>query len=183
MKYKIGVMGSHNEPLDKSIIIKSRELGKAIAENKCILVNGATSGLPDESARGAKEAGGFVLGISPAHDPKDHVKNYKMPTKYYDSIVYTGFGFNLRNIINIRTSDAVVFLRGSMGTLNEFTIAYEDRKIIGVLEQFGGVSEFFDEIVEICKKDTGAKIIYDSDPYNLVKKLVKEIKQQSRIEK
>ncbi|MBD3203779.1 hypothetical protein GF327_05765 [Candidatus Woesearchaeota archaeon] len=179
MKLKIGVMGSHEEPINKTLIKKSQQIGKAIAENDCILVNGATTGLPDEAAYGAKKNNGFVLGISPAHDYKEHIKKYKLPIKNYDTIVYTGFGFNLRNIVNIRTSDGVIFLRGSMGTLNEFTIAYEDKKIIGILEHFGGVSEFIDEIIEICKKYTGAKIIYESDPEELVKKLVKEIKKRN----
>ncbi|MFH0875784.1 MAG: hypothetical protein V1859_07640 [archaeon] len=178
MKYKIGVMGSHEQAKDKSVIMAARELGRAISKSGSILVNGATTGLPDEAARGAKGAGGFVLGISPARDFEEHACNYKLPTKYYDTIIYTGFGFNLRNIVNIRTSDALVFLRGSMGTLNEFTIAYEDKKIIGVLENMGGVSEFFSEIVEICKKDTGAVLIYDKDPDRLIKKLLAEIKRQ-----
>jgi len=179
MKLKIGVMGSHQSVLDQTIIKRSRELGREIARSRCILINGATTGLPDEAARGAKEEDGFVMGISPAVDEAEHTKKYKLPTKYYDTIVYTGFGFNLRNIVNIRTSDAIVFLRGSMGTLNEFTIAYEDCKIIGILEGCGGVSEVIDEIVEICKKNTGAKIVYEHDPAKLVKRLIAEVKKQN----
>lgn len=171
------------KPKEKDLLKKSNMLGRAIAKNKCILINGATTGLPDAAAEGAKSEGGMVIGVSPANSLQDHVKNYKLPTKSYDTIIYTGFGFNLRNIINIRTSDAIIFLRGSMGTLNEFTIAYEDRKIIGVLEHFGGVSEFIDEIVDICKKDTGAIIIHDTDPDRLVRKLIAEIKKKDKSKK
>ncbi len=179
MKIKIGVMGSSEIPKDKILIEKTREIGREIARHNCILVNGATTGLPDEAARGAKEEEGFVLGISPAKDFEEHTKGYKLPHINYDSIVFTGIGFNFRNIFNIRTSDAVVFIRGSLGTLNEFTIAYEDGKIIGILEKTGGISEFFDELIEICKKHTNATIIRDSNPRILIRKLVQEVKKRN----
>lgn len=179
MKIKIGVMGSSEKPKYKILIERSREVGREIARHNSILINGATTGLPDEAARGAKEEDGFVLGISPAKDIIEHEKVYGLPSKYYDSIVFTGVGFNFRNIFNIRTSDAVVFIRGSLGTLNEFTIAYEDGKIIGVLEKSGGISEFFDELVEICKKETKATIVSDSDPKTLIRKLVALVKQRN----
>jgi uncharacterized protein (TIGR00725 family) len=181
MKIKIGVMGSSEIPKDKILIERAREVGREIARHNCILINGATTGLPDESARGAKEEDGFVLGISPAKDLKEHLDVYKLPAKYYDSIVFTGVGFNFRNIFNIRTSDAVVFIRGSLGTLNEFTIAYEDGKIIGIFEKSGGITEFFDELIEICKKETNAVIVRDSDPKMLIRKLVTEVKKRDGI--
>jgi uncharacterized protein (TIGR00725 family) len=178
MKIKIGVMGSSEIPKDNILIDKAREIGKEIARHNCILINGATTGLPDEAARGAKEEEGFVLGISPAKDLKEHTEVYRLPSKYYDSIVFTGVGFNFRNIFNIRTSDAVVFIRGSLGTLNEFTIAYEDGKVIGILEKTGGISEFFDELIEICKKHTNATIVRDADPRIIIRKLVQEVKKK-----
>ncbi len=178
MKIKIGVMGSSEIPKDKILIERAREVGREIARRDCILINGATTGLPDEAAKGAKQKEGFVLGISPAKDMNEHINEYKLPYRHYDSIVFTGIGFNFRNIFNIRTSDALVFLRGSLGTLNEFTIAYEDGKIIGVLENTGGVSEFFDELIEICKKHTNATIIKDSDPKALIGKLIREVRKR-----
>ncbi len=179
MKIKIGVMGSSEIPKDKILINKAREIGKEIARHNCILVNGATTGMPNEAAIGCKEEDGFILGISPACDLNEHKKEYGLPYKEYNAIIFTGFGFNLRNILNIRTSDALVFLRGSLGTLNEFTIAYEDAKVIGVLEKMGGISEFFDELIQITHKKTGAKIIYESNPKKLIRKLVQEVKKRN----
>ena len=181
MKLKIGVMGSSAEVKDKILVQKARNVGKEIAKNDCILVNGATTGMPNESAIGAAKAKGFVMGISPARDIIEHVKEYELPVKNYDTILFTGFGFNLRNIVNIRTSDALVFLRGSLGTLNEFTIAYEDGKIIGVLKDMGGIADFFDELNQITKKETGATIIYETDAKVLIKKLIQEIKKRNGI--
>ena len=173
-------MGSAAKVNDSVLREKAREVGREIARHNCILVNGATSGMPNEAALGADEEDGFVLGISPATDLKEHIKEYKLPYKNYDTIIYTGFGFNLRNILNIRTSDALIFLRGSLGTLNEFTIAFEDAKIIGVLQNMGGISSFIDEIVNIAKKETGAKVFYDTDPKKLVRKLVQEVKKDQK---
>ena len=136
--------------------------------------------MPNEAAIGAIEVKGFVLGISPAKDLREHKNVYKLPYKGYDTIIFTGFGFNQRNILNIRTSDALVFLRGSLGTLNEFTIAYEDGKIIGVLENMGGISSFFDELIQLTKKKTGAIIIYEADPKVLIKKLIKLVKASNK---
>jgi uncharacterized protein (TIGR00725 family) len=181
VKIKIGVMGSSEMPKDKLLIEKAREVGREIARKGCILVNGATTGLPNEAAIGAKQEGGMVIGISPAKNIQEHVKIWGLPYKNFDSIVFTGFGFNLRNILNIRTSDALVFIRGSLGTLNEFTIAYEDGKIIGVLGGTGGISAFFDELIDICKKETNATIVYESNPDILVKKLVSLAKQKNKI--
>jgi len=178
MKLKIGVMGSSAKPKDKSIIKRAQEVGKEIAKHGCIFLNGATTGMPGEAAKGAKAQGGFVLGISPAKNLHEHIHQWKLPHKEYDTIIFTDIGFNYRNILNIRSSDAVIFIRGSMGTLNEFTIAYEEGKVIGVLDHTGGISSFFDQIIEICKKQSGAIIIHETDPKILVDKLIKQIKKR-----
>jgi predicted Rossmann-fold nucleotide-binding protein len=58
MKLKIGVMGSSGN-LPKSIRRSAFEIGEEIAKHDCILITGATSGLPYEAAKGAKQAKGF----------------------------------------------------------------------------------------------------------------------------
>jgi uncharacterized protein (TIGR00725 family) len=180
MKLKIGVMGSSADVKDSVLKEKAREVGREIARHNSILLNGATTGMPQEAAIGAKQEDGFVMGISPALDFTDHSKNWKLPYKEYDVIMYTGLGFNFRNILNIRSSDAIIFLRGSLGTLNEFTIAFEDSKVIGILQDMGGISSFIDEIVQIAKKETGAIILYESDPKVLVRKLIQEVEKRRK---
>ncbi len=180
MKLKIGVMGSAAKVNDVVLKEKAREVGREIARHNCILVNGATTGMPNEAAIGAKEEDGTVMGVSPAMDLDEHVKQWKLPYKEYDIIVYTGQGFMYRDILNIRTSDAIVFLRGSVGTLNEFTIGFEEGKIMGILENMGGISTFFDEIIQIAKKETNATVIYEKDPKKLIRKLVQEVQKQQK---
>ncbi len=183
MKLKIGVMGSSAKVNDVLLREKAREVGREIARHNCILVNGATTGMPNEAAIGAKEEDGFVMGISPAMDLEEHKKVWKLPYKEYDLIVYTGQGFMYRDILNIRTSDAIVFLRGSVGTLNEFTIGFEEGKIMGILENMGGISGFIDEIIQIAKKETNATVIYDKDPKKLIRKLTQEVEKQRKSKK
>ena len=133
MKIKIGVMGSASGPTTKSpeAIKKARALGRAIARHQCILITGACPGLPGRAAEGAKHAGGFVFGISPAFSRREHLEIYGSPVAHYDMILYSGMGLMERDIINIRSSDAIALVGGGVGTLNEFTVAYEEKKPIG----------------------------------------------------
>jgi ATP-dependent exoDNAse (exonuclease V) beta subunit len=50
-----------------------------------------------------------------------------------DWIIYTGFGYPGRDLLITRSSDAVICGCGRIGTIHEFTVAFEDGKPIGVL--------------------------------------------------
>lgn len=178
MKIRIGVMGSAQGPTieNQENIRNAIELGAAIAETGCILVNGACPGLPDEAAYGAHKAGGLVMGVSPAFSEKEHIERYKSPKEYYDIILYTGMGLMERDIINIRSSDAIILLGGGVGTLNEFTVAYDEGKVIGVLSGSGGVSDSIEEILKICNRETNEKIVSDKNPRKLLEKVLNAIK-------
>jgi len=180
MKLRIGVMGSAQGPTieNQENIKKSIELGHYIAKSGCILVNGACPGLPDEAAFGAHKAGGFVMGVSPAFSEKEHIEKYKSPKEYYDVILYTGMGLMERDIINIRSSDAIILLGGGVGTLNEFTVAYDEGKVIGVLTGSGGVSNHISEILKICNRQMSDYIVTDEDPKNLLKKVLSAIRKK-----
>jgi uncharacterized protein (TIGR00725 family) len=103
------------------------------------------------------------------------VERYHLPDDGADAIVYTGFGYKGRNLINVRSSDIVLLMGGAIGTLNEFTIAYDEGKIIGVLEESGGVSDHVREIIEFCKKPTQGSVLYDRDPAKLVERSVQAL--------
>ena len=98
-----------------------------------------------------------------------------------DIIVYTGFGYSGRNLLLTRSADAIIFGCGRMGTLNEFTIAYEDDKPIGVLMGSWETGNLFKEIVEKSHRGPG-KIIYDSDPKALVEKVIELVRKEKIIE-
>ena len=174
MRLKIGVMGSASGDAieTKEYMEKSRQVGRWIARKDCILVNGACPGLPHAAAEGAKEENGFVLGVSPAFSRHEHVKEYKSPFGVYDVLLYTGMGFMERDIMNIRSSDGIIFLGGGIGTLNEFTIAYEEGKPLGVLLNSGGVSNHLEQIVRWCGREIHDNMVFSDDPQELVQKLI-----------
>ena len=155
---------------------KTKELGRQIAEQGAVLVTGATTGAPYWASIGAKDAGGFVIGISPAGSEEEHVKKYELPLDYHDIIIYTGFGYAGRNLLLTRSADAVLITCGRIGTLNEFTIAFEDNKPIGVLVGTGGMADELKDILEKGHRGFG-KVIFDSDPKKLVEKIMALVKK------
>jgi len=181
-RMKIGVMGSASGPTieNPENIKKARLLGRHIARRNCILINGACPGLPDHAAAGARAAGGFVFGVSPAFSRAEHLHTYRSPIEHYDLILYTGMGLMERDIINIRSSDGVILIGGGVGTLNEFTVAFEERKVVGVLAGTGGVSNHVAEIVRFCdRKIPPDRLIFDPDPRRLVDKIVRAVRDHA----
>jgi uncharacterized protein (TIGR00725 family) len=127
--------------------------------------------MPHEAVKGAKEEGGIVVGVSPALNLEEHVGKYHSPTRGYDAIIYTGSGLMGREVANIRSCDVVIFAGGRSGTLGEFAIAYDEAKVIGVLEGTGGITQHLKKIISFVKKKTGAVVCYDADPERLLDKL------------
>ena len=168
-----GVMGSAGGDVPKSARDKTYALGAEIGRRGYTLVTGVAPGLPHDSVLGAKSQGGLVMGISPAQSFTEHVERYSSPTRGYDVIVYTGSGLMGREVENIRSCDAVVIIGGRSGTLGEFAIAYDEAKLIGVLEGTGGIADHIDELLKVINKETGARVIGHPDPVRLVELLEK----------
>lgn len=173
MPLKIGVMGGATGVVSRDILARAHALGRAIAASGCILVTGGCPGLPLGAACGAKEAGGFVVGISPGLSLDEHVDKYGSPTEFHDVLIYTGSGLMGREVVNIRSSDIVVIIGGRSGTLGELAISYDEGKLIGVLTGTGGISDMVRDILAACAKDTGSRVLYDSDPAHLVQELLR----------
>jgi uncharacterized protein (TIGR00725 family) len=182
MKRKIGVMGSASGPTikDPKSLDKALALGRAIAKRDCICITGACPGLPDKAAEGARTAGGFVFGVSPAFSEREHKEIYGSPTEHYDMILFTGLGLMERDIMNIRSSDAVVVIGGGIGTLNEFTVAYEEKKPVGIVTGTGGISDHIQEILDFAHRHAGPdRILYDDDPAKLIDRLIEVVERVS----
>lgn len=172
MKVQVGVMGSAGGRMSKRVREKAYELGREIARHDCIMVTGACPGLPYDAVTGCKKEGGMVVGISPALDLHEHIRRYRSPYREFDVLVYTGDGLMGREVTGIRSCDIVILVGGRSGTLGEFAIAYDEGKVIGVLEGTGGVADHVDDIVRIVSKRTGAKLVFDDSPRRLVTRLV-----------
>src|SRR5579864_3121772 len=103
LKYKVCVSGSaETEHCPPGTVEKAMEVGRLIAVNGMVLVTGATTGIPYWAAKGAKSAGGIVIGLSPAVSKAAHIKSYRLPTDYHDLIIYTGFDYSGRNLLLTR---------------------------------------------------------------------------------
>lgn len=178
MKYKICVSGTAEAEMCSKEVKKSIEqIGEEIVKHNGVLTTGATTGAPFFATTGAKRAGGFSIGISPAGSELEHVKKYKLPTNNFDIIIYTGFGYSGRNLLLTRSSDAVIIVSGRIGTLNEFTVAFEDDKPIGVLVGSGGTADLIQGLVKGARRGPG-KIVYEKDPKKLVEGVIELIKKE-----
>jgi uncharacterized protein (TIGR00725 family) len=155
---------------------KAKELGREIARQGAILVTGATTGFPLWTAMGAKEAGGISIGFSPAGSEKEHIEVYKLPVDYMDLIIYTGFGYPGRDLLLTRSVDGVICGCGRIGTIHEFTVAFEDDKPIGIFE---GPWEMDKELEEILAKSHRPynKVTVSGDPKKLVEDVIALIKK------
>jgi len=150
------------------------EIGKELALRNIIAITGATTGAPFWAAKGAYENNGYVLGFSPAINKEEHLKVYELPLDYHHLIFYTGLGHSGRNLILVRSGDGVIFICGRTGTLNEFLIAYEEKKPMGILVGSGGEEKYMQEIIKEARKEHN-KIVWESDPKILIDKLLKLI--------
>lgn len=150
---------------------KAKEIGREVARQGGIIVTGATTGFPLYAAMGAKDECGFSIGFSPASTEREHVEVYKLPLDYMDVIVYTGFGYSGRDLLLVRSADVVIIGCGRIGTLNEFSIAFEDRRPIGILEGSWQTDEILERVIESAHRPN-EKIIRDSDPKRLVERLI-----------
>lgn len=176
-KIKLGVSGAAaTEHCGLGTLEKAKELGREIVRQGGILITGATTGFPLWSAVGAKEEGGISIGLSPAESEKEHIEMYKLPLGYMDLVVYTGFGYPGRDLLFTRTCDAMFIGCGRVGTIHEFTIAFEDQKPIGILEGDWETDSIIRQIIEKANRPN-AKIVFGSDPRVLVAQIIELVKK------
>lgn len=153
-------------------------VGHELAVQGAVVLTGATTGVPAYAAQGASRAGGEVIGFSPAHTLKEHVKKYRLPVRYHNHIFYTGYEYAGRDSLLIDLSDGVISVSGRIGSLHEFTQAFERGKVIGVLEESGGISDMYREIIERGGRGSG-NIIFDNNPKRLVAQVLARIKEEN----
>lgn len=181
MRTKIGVMGSaapDSARLESGRVVveKAEQLAQAIAKHDVVLFTGATTGLVYVVGKAAHDAGCFHVGISPASNEPEHVEVYHLPLDACDTIVYTGFGLKGRNVVLVRSCEIVLFVAGAMGSLNEFTIAHDEGKIIGCLTGTGGVADESEFLLQkFGKRVTASRVFTSSDPGELVEKCLQSL--------
>jgi uncharacterized protein (TIGR00725 family) len=90
-------------------------LGRGLAQRGHVVVCGGLGGIMEAVSRGTAEAGGTVVGLLPGADRAD-------ANPHVTVAIPTGLG-ELRNALLVRSSDVVVTVGGSWGTLSEVALA------------------------------------------------------------
>jgi uncharacterized protein (TIGR00725 family) len=173
LRVQVAVVGTASRRVPEYARRKAYAIGCEIAKCGCALVTGGCPGLPYEATRGAKAMEGLTVGISPAFDIKEHIDKYGSPVGNTDVMIYTGSGLMGREVTIVRSCDIIVIVGGRSGTLGEFSIAYDEGKIIGVLEGTGGITGIIRDIIKVVRKPTGAKVVFERDPERLMARLMK----------
>ena len=191
---KFGVYGSASTKLKEEIRLKAREVGREIARQNHTVITGGCPGLPYEAVLGAHEIGGKAIGYSPAINIEKHVKIYKYPVEGFTEFVFIPKDYvyandplickKYRNVSSVATSDVAIFISGRTGTMNEFTIAYDLGKDIGILKGSGGIAkEAITVLLRDIDKSSNSTIIYDSDPVSLVRRVIEIYEKKKKIRK
>ena len=123
-KLIIGVIGAGNKASQEGLRM-AEEVGFLIARADAVLVCGGLNGVMEAAAKGAKRGGGLTLGILPTGNKGD-------ANAYIDVPVATAMS-TARNLIIVRTADAVIAVNGSYGTLSEMAHAFDQGKPVFAL--------------------------------------------------
>ena len=160
---KIAIIGS--SCADEKMIGIAAEVGTEIAKQCLILIIGEYSGVMEASARGAKSCGGTVIGIMRGEKEES--------AAYIDIQIPTGIG-RLRSDILINSSDGVIAIGGSAGTLKEMAYAYKIGKPIAVIKGSGGWADKLSDSYLDEKKTV--KIVGAKTAKEAVDALIEQIK-------
>ena len=91
------------------------QVGCGIAEKGWILVCGGMGGVMEQACRGARSRNGETLGILPGYSRSSG-------NPYLSCSVVTGLG-EARNVLVVKSSQAIIAIDGSYGTLSEIALA------------------------------------------------------------
>ena len=179
-KYMICISGSAADQSRRATELAAA-VGAEVAKRGHIIVTGATRGVSFASAKAAKAAGGVVVGFSPAGSEEEHVRSFRLPeSKYFDYVVYTKSGYTGRNLLMVRSCDATIVIAGRIGTLNEFTCAFEENEIAGVMEGSGGIADKIRLILDAAGKGE-RKVFFESDPVRMVEEALRRIRADRKM--
>ena len=113
----VGVVGGHT--VEAGVLSLAEDLGRLIARRGYVLLTGGGRGVMEAASKGAHDAGGLVIGILP-NDRGHPMQGY--PNAFVDIPVYTGMS-DARNVINAKTPEVIVALKGLYGTISEIALA------------------------------------------------------------
>jgi len=169
---KIAVIGG--SVLKPNVDIEQvKELGKEIARNGFTLLTGACPGFPQEAVKGAAEAKGTIIGVSPYSNKEEQIKA-DYPVKEFTSVEYTGLE-RARNYFLVKKADAVILVNGSKGTMTELGFALDQKKPIAVFTGTKGLADHIKEIIPFLELEEEPNVFYSSNAKELVEWIDKQL--------
>ena len=151
-------------------------LGTQLAKYGINVVTGAAIGISHSIGKAAQSAGSKLIGFSPASNIVMHSKKEdNAPASEFDNIHFNERGFTARSLEFIKSVDALIMVSGRMGTLSEFTIAFEEGVPIFVLQGYGGISDKIGQIISFAKKDGNITPCICNGPKMLVSQLLQNL--------
>lgn len=111
----IGVIGGGEVTPD--VAAQAEVVGREIARRGGTVVCGGLGGVMEAACQGATDAGGLTIGILPGDSRAAANPCVSIP-------IVTGIGY-ARNVAVVRTSQAIIAVDGSYGTLTEIAYALQ----------------------------------------------------------
>src|SRR4030042_693834 len=96
----------------------AEEVGQELARRGAILICGGLGGVMEAACKGASAEGGITVGILPGDDRSAANPYVRIP-------IVTGIGY-ARNVIVVKSAQAVIAIDGSYGTLSEIAYALQN---------------------------------------------------------
>jgi uncharacterized protein (TIGR00725 family) len=103
----------------------AERVGAALARAGAIVFCGGLRGVMEAASRGAAQVGGVVVGLLPGFRRRDANRWVTIP-------IVTGMD-QARNVVLVRSCDAIVAVGGMYGTLSEIALALKARKPLVLL--------------------------------------------------
>jgi hypothetical protein len=132
-KVQITVIGNNENGTTPELVKIAYDTGLEIAKSGSVLITGGLEGVMKAASHGAKDGGGFVIGIIPQND-------FSFANEYCDVVVPTGMGL-ARDFLTALSGDGIIVIGGGSGTLSETCAAYMHKKPIVAIKTSGGVAE------------------------------------------
>ncbi len=119
----IGVLGGQ-VPAEEFLVM-AEEVGYLIAQGGAAVICGGLSGIMEAACKGARRGEGLAIGVLPSIRKSD-------ANPYVDIVITSGMS-TARNVIIVRSADALIAIDGSYGTLSEISHAFEQGKPVVAL--------------------------------------------------
>ena len=149
---QILVIGYNKDHCSDAAYRTAYRVGAEVAKRGAVLLSGGLGGVMEAASKGAKEAGGFVIGIVP-QDEKTAAN------AYCDVVIATGIGF-ARDFLTAYSADAVIIVGGGAGTMIEVSVAYQKGIPLIAVKGSGGTA---DRVVDTYLDDRRIEIVLAED--------------------